>query len=158
MNAFVNAVHKISSMWLWNHWVPSSESPTIVLSWQARCRPVRQQSCDVMLKDSQKNIYQKKSHQISFISEHPIYCKFPCYQWQGDCLKFITPPAQWSCCGRGGILVSLRLSRIPCLLCSAHSSGWIHFIFIDLIKQLQKVCCMWSFLQNFKIWIFGYFL
>ena len=41
----------------------------------------------------------------------------------------------------GGILVSLRPSRIPCPLCSTHSSGWIHFIFvIHLIKQLQKVC------------------
>ena len=60
-------------------------------------------------------------------------------------------PAQWSCWGGGGgggILVSLRPSvrlsvrpsRIPCLLCSAYSSGWIHFIFIHLIKQLQKVC------------------
>ena len=47
---------------------------------------------------------------------------------------------------RGGILVSLRpsvspsvpLSRIPCPLSSAYSSGWIHFIFIHLIKQLQK--------------------
>ena len=55
----------------------------------------------------------------------------------------------------GGILVSLRPSvcpsirpsvlrpsRIPCLLCSAYSSGWIHFIFVHLIKQLQKVCCI----------------
>ena len=44
----------------------------------------------------------------------------------------------------GGILVSLRLSvrpsRIPGPLCSTYSSGWIHFIFIHLIKQLQKVC------------------
>ena len=44
----------------------------------------------------------------------------------------------------GGILVSLRPSvrpsLIPCLLCSAYSSGWIHFIFMHLIKQLQKVC------------------
>ena len=33
---------------------------------------------------------------------------------------------------------SVPLSRIPCPLCSAYSSGWIHFIFIHLIKQLQK--------------------
>ena len=29
---------------------------------------------------------------------------------------------------------------VPCPLCNAYSSGWIHFIFIHLIKQLQKVC------------------
>ena len=54
----------------------------------------------------------------------------------------------------GGILVSHRPSVcpscIPCPLCSAYISGWIHFIFIHLIKQLQKVCRMQSFLQNFK--------
>ena len=46
-----------------------------------------------------------------------------------------------------GILVSLRpsvrpsvrLSRIPCPLYRAYSSGWFHFIFIHLSKQLQ-VC------------------
>ena len=38
--------------------------------------------------------------------------------------------------------LSVRQSRIPCLLGSAYSSRWIHFIFIHLIKQLQKVCCM----------------
>ena len=37
---------------------------------------------------------------------------------------------------------SIRPSRIPCLLCSAYSSGWIHFIFVHLIKQLQSVCCV----------------
>ena len=35
-----------------------------------------------------------------------------------------------------------RPSRIPCPLCSAYSSGWIHFIFVHLIKQLQKMCRM----------------
>ena len=43
----------------------------------------------------------------------------------------------------GGILVSLRPSvhpsRILCPLCSAYNSGWIHFIFIHLIKQLHKM-------------------
>ena len=34
-----------------------------------------------------------------------------------------------------------RPSGIPCPLCSAYSSGWIHFIFVHLIK-LQKVCRM----------------
>ena len=46
-----------------------------------------------------------------------------------------------------------RPSRIPCPLCSFYSSGWILFIFIHLIKQLQKVCCVQSFLQNCKMWI-----
>ena len=68
------------------------------------------------------------------------------------------PATQRSC---GGILFSLHMfvrlsvcpSRIRCLLCSACSSGWIHFIFIHLIKQLQKMFCVSSFLQNFKILI-----
>ena len=37
---------------------------------------------------------------------------------------------------------SVHPSRIPCPLCSTYSSCWIHFIFMYLIKQLQKVCCM----------------
>ena len=65
------------------------------------------------------------------------------------------------------ILVSLRPpvrpsvprpSLIPCPLCSFYSSGWILFIFIHLIKQLQKVCRVQSFLQNCKIWSFDNFL
>ena len=78
------------------------------------------------------------------------------------------PLAQQSCWG--GILVSLRPSvcrsvrpsvprpsRIPCPLCSFYSSGWTHFIFMHLIKQLEKVCRVQSFLQNFKIWNFDNF-
>ena len=62
----------------------------------------------------------------------------------------------------GGILVSVRssvphLSRVTCPLCSAYSFGWIHFISIHLTKQLQKVCCMYSFLQTYKIIILGNF-
>ena len=53
---------------------------------------------------------------------------------------------------------SVHLSCILCPLCSSYSSGWIHFIFIHLIKQLQKVCHVQCFLQNFTIWIFGNFL
>ena len=71
--------------------------------------------------------------------------------------------------GGGGILVSLRPSlglpvcpsvhpsRIPCLLYSAYTSGWIHFIFLHLIKQLQTVCHVYSFCLNLKMWIFGNF-
>ena len=75
-------------------------------------------------------------------------------------VNVVIPPTQQSCWGC--ILVSLRPSvrpsHIPCPLCSAYSSDWIHFIFIHLIKQLQKVCHVGSFVQNFKIWIFGNFL
>ena len=35
---------------------------------------------------------------------------------------------------------SVRLCCIRCPLCSTYSSGWIHFIFIHLIKQLQGMC------------------
>ena len=69
--------------------------------------------------------------------------------------RFIIPPppppppyTQRSCCWgvywfhsvRPSVCPSVRLSRIPCPLCSTYSFGWIHFIFIHLIKQLQKVC------------------
>ena len=37
---------------------------------------------------------------------------------------------------------SARPSRILCPFCSAYRSLWIHFIFIHLITQLQKVCCV----------------
>ena len=50
-----------------------------------------------------------------------------------------------------------RPSRITCLLCRAYTSGWIHFIFIHLTKQLQKVGRMLSFLakfQNLNFWQF----
>ena len=53
---------------------------------------------------------------------------------------------------------SVPPSHIPCPLCSAYSSDWIHFIFIYVIKLLQKVCRMQGFLQNFKLWIFSNFL
>ena len=45
-------------------------------------------------------------------------------------------------------------SRIPCPLCGSYSSGWIHFIFIHLIKQFQNVCHVWRFLQNLNFWQF----
>ena len=49
---------------------------------------------------------------------------------------------------------SVRPSRIPCPLCSSYSSGWIYFIFIHLIKQLQKVCLVESFFQHLNFWQF----
>ena len=67
----------------------------------------------------------------------------------------IIPPAQKVVGGYTGFTPSVRLSirpsGIPCPLCSAYSFGWIHFIFIHLIEQLQKVCRMLRFLQNIKI-------
>ena len=59
---------------------------------------------------------------------------------------------------RPSVCPSVRPSRIPCPLCSAFSSGWIHFICIHLIKQLQKVCRVQSFWQNCKFLIFDNFL
>ena len=69
-------------------------------------------------------------------------------------------PAQWSCWGVywfHSVRRSVHPSRIPCPLCSACSSGWIHFIFIYLIKQLQKVCmCKVSgkIFKNLNFWQF----
>ena len=83
--------------------------------------------------------------------------------------KIIIPLAQRSCWGvywfhsvRPSVCPSVRPSvprpsRIPCPLCSFYSSGWILFIFRHLIKQLQKVCRVQSFLQNgknLKFWQF----
>ena len=39
------------------------------------------------------------------------------------------------------VRLSIHPSCIPCPLCSTYSSGWIYFIFIHPIKQLQKMCC-----------------
>ena len=58
---------------------------------------------------------------------------------------------------RPSVCPSVRPSRIPCPLCGVYISGWIHFIFIHLITQLQ-VCCVPNYLQNFKLLIFGIFL
>ena len=54
--------------------------------------------------------------------------------WQLSGFSYYTPE-QWS-----SVCPSVRLSHITCPLCRAYSSGWIHYIFIQLIKQLQKVC------------------
>ena len=66
-----------------------------------------------------------------------------------DVFKYcvIIPSAQRSCWGYNGftpcvcqsVCLSVHLSCILCPLCSVYSSGQIHFIFIHLIKQLQKV-------------------
>ena len=76
----------------------------------------------------------------------------------------IIPPAQrsfggvyWFHSDHPAVCLSVHPSCIPCLLCVAYSSGWIHFKFTYFISQLQKVCRIWRFLHNFKIWIFGNF-
>ena len=86
-----------------------------------------------------------------------------CWGGGGGYTGFIIPPRTTKLLGgytgfTPSVRPSVRPSRIPCPLCSAYSFGWIHFIFIHLVKQLQKVCRVWSFLQNFKIFNFGYFL
>ena len=107
-----------------------------------------------------------------------IMATSPRGQWVNQCSSLVPRPGQYNwawviiplaqrrCWGvywfhsvRLSVRPSVpRPSRIPCPLCSFYSSGWIHFIFIHLIKQLQKVCRVQSLLQNFKIWSFGNFL
>ena len=50
-----------------------------------------------------------------------------------------------------------RPSRIPCPLCSFYSSGWIHFIFMHLIKATSEGVSHAKFLAKFwnlKFWQF----
>ena len=67
----------------------------------------------------------------------------------------------------GGILVSLRPSVCPSVrpsrVCPASRVrsvastvlvGSISYLYMYLIKQLQKVCCVQSFFQNLKFWQF----
>ena len=84
--------------------------------------------------------------------------------WLWDILSHYTPTQQ-SCWGvywfhsvRPSVLLSIHLSQIPCPLCSTHSSGWIHFIFIYLIKQIQKVRRVESLSRIHKILIFRNFV
>ena len=64
-------------------------------------------------------------------------------------LRLVIPPhnkvvggVYWFHSIRSSVRPSVHPSRILCPLCSAYSSGWIHFIFTHLIKQLQKMCRM----------------
>ena len=50
----------------------------------------------------------------------------------------------------------VRLSRIPCPLCSAYSSGWIHFIFIHYQATSEGVSRV-KFLAKFQNWNFWHF-
>ena len=83
-------------------------------------------------------------------------------------LTIIIPFAKRNCWGYIGftpsVCPSVRPSRIPCLLCSTYSSGWIRFIFMHLIRQLKKVCRVYisckisklQFLVIFKICNFDF--
>ena len=61
---------------------------------------------------------------------------------------------------KGDMLVSpcpsVRLWTESCPLCIFYNTCPIHFIFTHLIKQLQKVCRMWTFfsskLKNLRFW------
>ena len=52
---------------------------------------------------------------------------------------------------------SVRLWAESCPQCIIQNTNCIHFIFTDLINQLQKVCRVLSFVTNSKIWNFGNF-
>ena len=77
------------------------------------------------------------------------------------CSELTIPSAQQSCWGVywfHSIHPSVRPSRIPCLLCSTYSFGWIHFIFLYILTSKFGRCVTCSPLWNFKIKIFGNFL
>ena len=50
------------------------------------------------------------------------------------------------------VCLSVRMWTESCLLCNFYDTSHIHFIFTHLIKQLQKVCHMLSFLHNSLTW------
>ena len=51
----------------------------------------------------------------------------------------------------------VRLWTESCPLCIIHNISRIHFIFTDVINQLQKVCRALSFVTNSNLLIFGNF-
>ena len=68
-------------------------------------------------------------------SVHPFFRNWLHLRW---CSQFQ--------CRRPFVRPSVHLSHILCPLCSAYSSGWIHFILIHLIRQLQRcVACILKF-------------
>ena len=62
------------------------------------------------------------------------YTQPSCWGWGGGYIGFTSVCLS--------VPSSINLSHIPCPLCSAYSSGWIHFIFLHIIKQFEKVCCV----------------
>ena len=65
-------------------------------------------------------------------------------------LKCYYTPAQRSPPVCQFVRPSVRLWTKSCLLCIFHNTSQIHFIFRYLINQLQKVCCIFSFVKNLK--------
>ena len=94
------------------------------------------------------------SSHVGFASMQKFAPFFPIFQAGSNFLEVVGSPFFYTCTTKllGGILVSpppsvrpsvhpsVRPSRILCPLCSTNSFGWIHLIFIHLIKQLQQVC------------------
>ena len=52
---------------------------------------------------------------------------------------------------------SVHMWTESCPLYIFYNTRRIHFLFAQFIKQLQKVCCVYRFFQNSKIWSFGKF-
>ena len=89
--------------------------------------------------------------QITLYEEDKNY---PIWRRQERRSKYAVQLASWQLRSNSPKTSVPRPSRIPCPFCSFYSSGWIHFIFMHLIKQLPKVCRVQSFLQNLKFWQF----
>ena len=86
---------------------------------------------------------------IHFILFFLIYPRPPSHpipnEVEGGTLVSPCPSVHLSVCGQ---------NRARCVI---HYTSRIHFIFTDLINQLQNVCRMLSFVTNSKVWIFGNF-
>ena len=83
--------------------------------------------------------------------------------WSSMGIDIIIPPASTKLKGRYtaftlSVCASVRLWTEWCPLCIFNNTCWIHFIFLYLIKQLQKVCCVFCLWQNSNIWILANFL
>ena len=84
------------------------------------------------------------------------------WRWErgGGASVSLYPPAPrsgWGVYWFELVCPSVRLWTTSCPLCIFHNNSRIHIIFIHLIKQLQKVCRVLTFLKNSKIWIFADF-
>ena len=91
-----------------------------------------------------------------------IYCCFIHFILFFYYTPTLTPPhPQRSWKGYTGFTLpvcpSVRLWAESCPQCIIQNTNCIHFIFTDLINQLQKVCRVLSFVTNSKIWNFGNF-
>ena len=78
-------------------------------------------------------IYRKENYVFSLRRNHSHYC---CHNHYHTHRTTKLLGVYWF----HSVRPSVCPSRIPCPLSSTYSSGWIYFIFIHLIKQLQKMC------------------